>query len=465
MLIMNCSDLANLTLRELCDLYRSGYLPNKFKGLSLSEIVKKSAEENDGEGEVAMVLESVAEHGQHDLLEPESEQVAAEPELDQELERGQHDVLEPELDQVSAEPELEQELEVVEKIFWWRESLPNSNYTNIPILVWRGDENNSSTLALAFGLYEDEFEELQKDHIMEVNVENSDNAITQMKFQVDLDFPKDEKLSRKHAGMAASGSDNMCTYCTQSRKTVKVPPYSGDNPVTLTNALLKEASHYCRVNPSKKSQEQLSKIACGVKEVPFSSTEPKDERPDSLHLDINVTKHLVTIASRLFHHEVSGQPLKYEKSGLEKKEMESSEALYHKILRRKVTTLPEMTQCPGNFYREFMAEENKNFVAEPLPKIPETDTWKAVMELWRKMRAIHKSSNDPTDDEISEYKSLVIEFQKKLFSFEWVPVANQIHRISHIAFFMLNKKIRSVGAYSLEGLEHGNFSTKGKFQF
>ena len=462
---MNYSDIANLTLKELCDLFKSGDLPSKFKNLSLLELMDKASKENtdcDREDGTSVVEANRDEHGQEvgDLepavdLEPT---VELEPIVD----------LEPVVD---LEPELEpefameqEEAEANKKTFWWRESLPNSNYTNIPVLIWRGDENNSSTLALAFGLYEDEFKELQKDYVIEMKVKDSDNGSSNFKFKVDLDFPKDEKLARKHAGMAASGSDNMCTYCTQSRKTVKVPPFSGDNPVTLTNSLLKEASHYCRVNPSKKSQEQLSKIACGVKEIPLSSTEPTDERPDSLHLDINVTKHLVTIASRLFHHKVSGQPLKYEKSGLEKKEMESSEALYHKILRRNITTLPEMTQCPGNFYREFMAEENTNFVAEPLPSITETEKWKTVMELWRKMRAIHKSSNDPTDAEISEYKLLAIEFQKTLFSFKWVPVANQIHRISHIAFFMQNKIIGSLGAYSLEGLEHGNFSTKGKFK-
>ena len=63
-----------------------------------------------------------------------------------------------------------------------------------------------------------------------------------------------------------------------------------------------------------------------------------------LYLDINVTHHLVKIASRLYHHKVSGQPLKYEKSGMDKKDMESNEALYFKFLRQKIATLPEITQ-------------------------------------------------------------------------------------------------------------------------
>ena len=38
--------------------------------------------------------------------------------------------------------------------------------------------------------------------------------------------------------------------------------------------------------------------------------------------------------------------------------------------------------------------------------------------------------------------------------------ANQIHRLSHLAFFMQSRTFKSIGAFSLEGLEHGNFSAK-----
>ena len=117
-------------------------------------------------------------------------------------------------------------------------------------------------------------------------------------------------------------------------------------------------------------------------------------------------------------------------------------------------------QCPGNFFREFMDEANKDFVREPLPDIPDSMVWIDLMALWRNMRAIHKSSKDPSDNDIELYKAWVVEFQEKIFSLKWVPVANQIHRLSHLAFFMQSKPIRSIGAYSLEGLEHGNFSTK-----
>ena len=89
------------------------------------------------------------------------------------------------------------------------------------------------------------------------------------------------------------------------------------------------------MNPGNKSQTQLSKISNGDKDIPICSTEPRDEKPDCLHLDINVTKHLITVASRIYHHKCSGQPLKDIKSELDKKEIESSEAKYHEFLRSK----------------------------------------------------------------------------------------------------------------------------------
>ena len=37
---------------------------------------------------------------------------------------------------------------------------------------------------------------------------------------------------------------------------------------------------------------------------------------------------------------------------------------------------------------------------------------------------------------------------------------NQVHRLSHVAWFMEKFEVSAVGALSLEGLEHGNHSTK-----
>ena len=81
--------------------------------------------------------------------------------------------------------------------------------------------------------------------------------------------------------------------------------------------------------------------------MPLCSTEAVQETPDALHLDNNVKKQLVTIACRLLHHKRSGQPLTYIQSDGDKKEMVSSEALYHNKLRERLATLPELTQNPG----------------------------------------------------------------------------------------------------------------------
>ena len=42
----------------------------------------------------------------------------------------------------------------------------------------------------------------------------------------------------------------------------------------------------------------------------------------------------------------------------------------------------------------------------------------------------------------------------------WVTYANQVHTLSHVAWFMEAYEVSAVGALSLEGLEHGNYSTK-----
>ena len=76
------------------------------------------------------------------------------------------------------------------------------------------------------------------------------------------------------------------------------------------------------------------------------------------------------------------------------------------------------------------------------------------------MRAIHKSNQDPTVEDIDKFRVLAIEFQELLYSFKWVPAANQVHRLSHVAFFMQSREVSSIGAFSLEGLEHGNWTTK-----
>ena len=98
------------------------------------------------------------------------------------------------------------ETDVVEKAIQWRKKLPNSNLTNPPLLLWRGDENNDATVALALGLYEDEFSSIEHE-LIEVQVKTHDGRTIKEVCRVELDHPKDEKLARKLNGLAGSGSD------------------------------------------------------------------------------------------------------------------------------------------------------------------------------------------------------------------------------------------------------------------
>jgi hypothetical protein len=270
--------LAQTSLVEFCEMYSDGTIAEQYKHLSLSDIVRLSEELNTQQVSDGFVVEEEA--GNERTVET----------------------------------------------FKWREKLPNSNNTNVPFVLLRGDENNDATVALSMELYSEELSELDNNEVLEVEVKDTNGDIKHDKFKLDLDYPKDEKLSRKCAGLAGSGSEFLCTYCSESRKTCKIPPYVGDAEVSLSNTLLKETAQYCQLNPSKKSQELLSKVAIGVKEKPMCSTELFKERPDCLHLDINVTTQLTTIAARLFYHGETGQPLKYEKTEADRREMESSAA-------------------------------------------------------------------------------------------------------------------------------------------
>ena len=87
-----------------------------------------------------------------------------------------------------------------------------------------------------------------------------------------------------------------------------------------------------------------------------------------------------------------------------------------------------------------------------MPNIDDTVVLKDMMTLWRKMRTIHKSNKDPSNEEVIQYKVMLTELQEKFASLTWVPLPNQVHRLCHVAFFMESSvsSLKSVGAYSLE---------------
>ena len=115
---------------------------------------------------------------------------------------------------------------------------------------------------------------------------------------------------------------------------------------------------------------------------------------------------------------------------------------------------------PGNFCRHYSAEENSELILGPLTVCDGKTHFGTLMEIWRRLRSIHKKSN-PTDAEIDEYPNLVRRFFQLLDrKFHWFkPFPNQFHRLSHNFFFMTVDN-NSLGVKSLEGLEKGNFTTQ-----
>ena len=339
----------------------------------------------------------------------------------------------------------------------WKEEKPNSNKTNIPLIIVRGDENNEATCALCIGLYDEELSEIEKDIFMIGCERNGDHRSEKVIFECYL--LKDEKLARKCHGLAGAGSAYLCTYCDVLRNKIREEDVSGSISVTKSNELEKEAAAYCLLNPGKKSQETLSKYSHGIRSEPFVSSQPFKEPPDSLHLDINITTHLVTIATRIYHF-ADSQNYIYEKRDSMRKEMESSEEKFFSELRKSITTLPEITSFPGNFVREFCDLKNKEVIEGILPDVPEAKKWINLLTTWRKIREIHKSNHNPNHEVISHYKDLVENFTRIYNDMTWVTYANQVHRLSHVAWFMETYEVSAIGALSLEGLEHGNYSTK-----
>ena len=123
-------------------------------------------------------------------------------------------------------------------------------------------------------------------------------------------------------------------------------------------------------------------------------------------------------------------------------------------------TIPDLTQMPGNFCREFCSDQNKDLILQPLPNCDAKSNFGVLMIIWRELRSIHKKTN-PTEAEIDNYPNLVRRFLQLLAQkFPWFkPFPNQFHRLTHNFYFMTNDE-NSLGAKSLEGLEKGNFTTQ-----
>ena len=209
------------------------------------------------------------------------------------------------------------------------------------------------------------------------------------------------------------------------------------------------------------SQAKVLSISQGQKGVPLTTAEPCHEPPDVLHEDINIVHPLFVISSRIMHFGEDDYPeYTYIKPQGQKLFLEQSENLYMGKLLKFCPTIPEITQMPGNFCREFCDAENKDLIVAPLPNCEAKNNFSLLMIIFRELRSIHKKTS-PTESEVDEYPDLVRRFFQLLDrKFPWFkPFPNQFHRLAHNFHFMSVDQ-NSLGVKSLEGLEKGNFTTQ-----
>ena len=99
----------------------------------------------------------------------------------------------------------------------------------------------------------------------------------------------------------------------------------------------------------------------------------------------------------------------YVKKKDKKQQLEQSETLYMSKLHKFCPTIPDIIQKPGNFCREYFAEQNAELILKPLPECIAKKDFEDLMELWRKIRSIQKKT-ELTEDEKDEYPNLVRRF-------------------------------------------------------
>ena len=189
------------------------------------------------------------------------------------------------------------------------------------MLLWKADENNFATISLALSIYDRECKEMEEclyeiktqcqnrdqgNHNEGAQLDLNQNVDLQPEFikqkiKIYVDKPKDEKLCRIAHHRAGSGSTFLCTYCPVTRAKAAEPPFSGCQPITITNRLEYEAGTYVTQNPAKMRQSQILGISLGQKGIPLTTSEPCQEPPDVLHEDINIVHPLFVIGSRILH--------------------------------------------------------------------------------------------------------------------------------------------------------------------
>ena len=234
----------------------------------------------------------------------------------------------------------------------------------------------------------------------------------------------------------------------------------GTLQVELTNKLEAEAIDFCLDNPLEMSRKELEEFPFGMKRLSLTTSEPRNDVSDYLHMHINVSgSFMFKVASRIYCFGFDENPVfQMENTAAVKDKIEQAEVKYSKQLKTVITSLPSLNQMPGNFGREFIKNENRDAVLNSLPDCEEKIKFSQVLVLWEKMASIHTKTK-PTPEERAQYGQLALELETVMSTLKWIKRwPNQFIRACHHNGAFINDKdgTGSLGPHSTEPLESAN---------
>ena len=265
-------------------------------------------------------------------------------------------------------------------------------------------------------------------------------------------------------GRAGAGSAKPCIHCNLTLKECMLPENFGTVQIDLTNTLEREAIDFSLDNPLELSRKELEDYSYGMKRLSLTTLEPKDDVSDYLHMHINVSgSFLHKIGSRIYCFGFDENPIfQMDNTAAVRSKIEQAEVKYSKHLKSVISSLPSLTQMPGNFGREFIKQDNRAAVLGPLPECEEKVKFSQILDLWEKMSVIHTKTK-PTPDDRKQYGVLAHKLETTMHSMKWIKRwPNQFIRACHHNAVFLNVKegTGSVGPHSTEPLECANHWVK-----
>ena len=250
------------------------------------------------------------------------------------------------------------------------------------------DDNENSHELKFDDVVKDEF--LQKYRQVFDGISKNDETKTltvNQRFSIRVTSPKDEKFDRNIRGRAGAGSSKPCVHCNRTLEECMCSDNFGTLSIQLTNRLEREAIDFSLDNPMEMTRKQLEEFSFGMKRQSLTTSEPREDVSDYLHMHINVSgSFLFKIASRIYCFGFDDEPsFQMENTAAVKDKIEQAEVKYSNQLKKVITSLPSLTQMPGNFGREFIKKENRKAVLDPLPVCDEKSSFSDIHDLWESM--------------------------------------------------------------------------------